>query len=58
MSIVMRFTRLINEGVYTKTQLISWLDKIQARNSTPLILVTTEEYDEILALINASNLPD
>ena len=59
MSAVVRFQRLIDKGANTKTQLIASLNQIQVLDSSsPYEILLPGEYDEILALINASNLPD
>ena len=50
------FKELIATGGYTKAQLISRLDDIASYNATGNTIISTAEYDEIVAIINASSL--
>lgn len=50
------FRDLIAEGGYTKTYLISRLNDIRSFNTQTNIILSDEEYNEIVALINASSL--
>jgi len=50
------FIALIAEGEMTKTQLIQNLDNIKSYNTLTLVLISDDEYAQILAIINASSL--
>jgi len=50
------FGDLISTGGYTKAQLIARLDDIASYNTAGNTIITTAEYNEIAAIINASSL--
>lgn len=50
------FRDLISEGNYTKSYLIGKLNDIRSFNTQSNVIIDDTEYNEIVALINNSNL--